>query len=501
MQYTLTTFSNSSMTQFTTKIPPPLHPYNFSFSNPNNNNIMNKNQQIPRTRPWPAFPTPKSLPTSTTFGDATCMEQLLVHCANAIETNDVTLAQQILWVLNNIAPPDGDSNQRLAGSFLRALTARAANTGSCKMLAAVADAAANRNSLAIETHRFSVIELANFVDLTPWHRFGFTAANAAILEATEGFSVIHIVDLSLTHCMQIPTLIDAIAGRHEVPPVIKLTVPGAAFREGNINIPPILDLSYEELGAKLVNFARSKNVVMEFSVVSSSYADGFASLIEHLRVQHIVSVAEGHRPNEALVINCHMMLHYIPDETALVHHHHETDSNLNPFIVHDYSSSSSSPSSSSSSLRSMFLKAVRSLEPTIMVLVDEDVDLISNNLVCRLRSAFNYLWIPYDTVDTFLPRGSKQRQWYEADICWKIENVIAHEGAERVERVEPKSKWEQRMRNASFHGIGFSEESISEVKGMLDEHAAGWGVKKEDDNLLLTWKGHNVIFASAWLPA
>ncbi|MED6192196.1 hypothetical protein PIB30_008075 [Stylosanthes scabra] len=452
--------------------------------------ISRNQQQIPRTRQWPAFPTPKSLPTSTTFGDATCMEQLLVHCANAIETNDVTLAQQILWVLNNIAPPDGDSNQRLAGSFLRALTSRAANTGSSKMLAAVADAAANRTSLATETHRFSVIELANFVDLTPWHRFGFTAANAAILEATEGFSVIHIVDLSLTHCMQIPTLIDAIAGRHEVPPVIKLTVPGAASREGNINIPPLLDLSYEELGAKLVNFARSKNVVMEFRVVSSSYADGFASLIEHLRMQHIVYAAEGHHPNEALVINCHMMLHYIPDETAL-------DSNPNPFLVHDYSSSSSS----SSSLRSMFLKAVRSLEPTIMVLVDEDADLISNNLVCRLRSAFNYLWIPYDTVDTFLPRGSKQRQWYEADICWKIENVIAHEGVERVERVEPKSKWEQRMRNASFHGIGFSDESVSEVKGMLDEHAAGWGVKKEDDNLILTWKGHNVIFASAWLPA
>jgi hypothetical protein len=35
---------------------------------------------------------------------------------------------------------------------------------------------------------------------------------------------------------------------------------------------------------------------------------------------------------------------------------------------------------------------------------------------------------------------------------------------------------------------------------MLDEHAAGWGLKKEDDDLVLTWKGHNVVFASAWLP-
>jgi hypothetical protein len=429
------------------------------FSNP----TMNKSQ-IHRTRPWAGFPTSKALGS---FGDANCMEQLLVHCANAIESNDATLAQQILWVLNNIAPPDGDSNQRLACGFLRALIARAAKSGSCKLqLAAMANANTN---LAIDTHRFSVIELASFVDLTPWHRFGFSAANAAILEAVEGYSVIHIVDLSLTHCMQIPTLIDAIASRHEVPPLLKLTVAAAED-----DIPPMLDLSYEELGSKLVNFARSKNVMMEFRVSPSSYKDGFATLIEQLRMQHLVYSESG----EALVVNCHMMLHYIPEESF-----------------------ESCYAFESSSLRTMFLKSLRSLDPTIVVLVDEDADLTSNNMVCRLRSAFNYLWIPYDTMDTFLPHGSKQRQWYEADICWKIENVIAHEGLQRVERLEPRSRWVQRMRNANFCGVPFAEDAVSEVKTMLDEHAAGWGLKKEEEDLVLTWKGHNVVFATAWLPA
>ncbi|KAF7828638.1 scarecrow-like protein 32 [Senna tora] len=392
------------------------------------------------------------------------MEQLLLHCANAIDTNDFTLAQQILWVLNNIAPPDGNSNQRLASAFLRALAARAAKSGTCKMLA---------HAPPIHTHTFSIIELANFVDLTPWHRFGFTAANSAILELTQGYSVIHIVDLTSTHCMQIPTLIDAIASRHhDVPPLIKLTV--AAHR----NIPPILDLSYDELGAKLVNFARSKNVILEFKVISSSYKDGFASLIEHLRVQHMIFVAEGQR-REALVINCHMMLHYIPDETLIMNSDQE----------------------SWSSLRSMFLKAVRSLEPTIVVLVEEDADLTWKSLESRVRAAFNYLWIPYDTVDTFLARGSVQREWYEADIGWKIENVVAEEGVERVERAEGKTKWEERMRDAKFEGIGWTEDGVSEVKAMLDEHAAGWGFKKDNQHLVLTWKGHNVVFASLWMPA
>nr|XP_023922588.1 scarecrow-like protein 32 [Quercus suber]POE97800.1 scarecrow-like protein 32 [Quercus suber] len=404
------------------------------------------------------------------------MEQLLVHCADAIESNDATLAQQILWVLNNIAPPDGDSNQRLTCGFLRALIARAANSGSCKMLAAMANAHCN---LAMDVYKFSIIELASFVDLTPWHRFGFTAANAAILDAVEGYTAIHIVDLSMTHCMQIPTLVDAIANRHEVPPLLKLTVVTSLE-----DVPPILDLSYDELGSKLVNFARSKNVMMEFRVIPSSYKDGFANLIEQLRVQNYLYADS----NEALVINCHMMLHYIPEETLSA-------------IPTSNSSLYAFDCLPSSSLRTMFLKALRSLDPTIVVVVDEDADFTSNNLVCRLRSAFNYLWIPYDTMDSFLPRGSMQRLWYEADICWKIENVIAHEGFQRVERLEPKSRWVQRMRNANFRGIAFGEDAVTEVKTMLDEHAAGWGLKKEEEDLVLTWKGHNVLFATAWVLA
>lgn len=330
-------------------------------------------------------------------------------------------------------------------------------------------AAISNSNITIQTHKFSIIELASFVDLTPWHRFGFTAANAAILEAIEGYSTVHIIDLSLTHCMQIPTLIDAMAGKSDSPPLLKLTIAGATE-----DVPPMLDLSYDELGVKLVNFARSRNIILEFNVIPSTSLDGFCSLIEHLKIQTLVN---GTERNEALIINCHMMLHYIPEEPTTT-----------PFSFED------------STPRSMFLKQIRSLNPTLVVLVDEDADFTSNNLVCRLRSAFNYLWIPYDIVDTFLPKGSKQRQWYEADICWKIENVIAQEGSHRMERLEPRARWVQRMRNTGFRGVGFGEDIVGEVKGLLDEHAAGWGLKKEDDDLVLTWKGHNVVFATAWVP-
>ncbi|KAM1728406.1 hypothetical protein ACFX12_018909 [Malus domestica] len=347
-------------------------------------------------------------------------------------------------------------------------------------------------NFTIHTHKFSIVELASFIDLTPWHRFGFTATNAAILEAVEGYSVVHIVDLSLTHCMQIPTLVDAIASRQDgnvSPPLLKLTVAGTME-----DVPPMLDLSYEELGSKLVNFARSRNIILEFRVIPSSYTDGFANLIQQLRVQNLVYAESG----EALVVNCHMMLHYISEEALTLPAINPNPSSSGSTSSYAFNVASSS---SSSSLRTVFLKELGGLDPTIVVLVNEDVDLTSNNLVCRLRSAFNYLWIPYDTVDTFLPRGSKQKQWYEADVCWKIENVIAYEGFQRVERLEPKCRWVQRMRNANFRSVSFGEDAVSEVKAMLDEHAAGWGLKREEEDVVLTLKGHNVVFATAWMPA
>nr|WGT02533.1 SCL32 [Tamarix hispida] len=530
------------MMQFTENPPVPPPPFQqLIFHDPlssSSNTIMDTTSKSQNHRarpwPWPGFPTTtttsssssssksSSLPlgiSSSNIGDASCMEQLLVHCANAIENNDATLAQQILWVLNNIATPDGDSNQRLACAFLRALVVRAANNGTCKMMlsstTASASAMASAPLAGMTTHRYSVLELANYVDLTPWHRFGFTAANAAIVDVIDGYSVVHIVDFSLTHCMQIPTLIEAIADRQRqqlerggsVPSLhVKLTVAGLTE-----DIPPLLEenffSSYDELGSKLVSFARSRNVTLEFKVIPTSPSDGFSSIIQHLQQSTTL---------EALIINCQMMLRYIhPDDTN--HDHHRSlipiSSSTSPPIYNDYSSllQTCSPSvvpltstitTTSSGTRSMFLKTVRSLNPTLVLLVDEDVDFTSNNLVCRLRSAFNYMWIPYDTVDTFLTKGSKQRKWYEAEICWKIENLLAHEGLQRVERQENKSQWVQRMKNAGFQSIGFGDDAVSEVKNLLEEHAAGWGSKKDDDHhLVLTWKGHNVVFANAWVPS
>ncbi|KAK9670283.1 hypothetical protein RND81_13G191300 [Saponaria officinalis] len=421
------------------------------------------------------------------------MEQLLVHCAQAIENNDMNPAQQILWVLNNIAPPDDDSNHRLTRAFLRALILRGTlapptykfnynnnNSNSNNEYYSL-----NNNSHCVNYNKLSLLEVANFVHLTPWYRFGFTTSNLMILDTIvekynhnnglDNSMIIHIVDISITQCMQIPTLIDMISTRFQppqCPPIVRLTV-GVVTE----HVPPMFEcVSYEDVGLRLVNFARSRGVVLEFNVVHTTPFDGFASLIDQVRHR------QHHHDNlnytkevtqEMLVINCQMTLHHLQQQD-------EFDNNI-------------------MSTRSIFLNEIRNLDPDIVIIVEEDVDFTSNNLIERVKSAFNYFWIPFDTVDTFLPKENKERECYEADICWKIENVITYEGGQRVERQEPRRRWVERMLEAGFRTVVVGEEAVAEVKGMVEEHGVGWGSKKEEDQLVLTWKGHNVAFASAWI--
>ncbi|CAI9090333.1 OLC1v1025084C1 [Oldenlandia corymbosa var. corymbosa] len=394
--------------------------------------------------------------------DGACIEKLLLHCASALENNDVTLAQQVMWVLNNVASPVGDPNQRLAWWFLRALISRVGSLCPTSMNL-------NRSSITSPAQRrlMTVTELAGYVDLIPWHRFGFCASNSAISKAIQGYNKVHIIDFSVTHCMQWPTLIDALAKRSEGPPSVRISVP--SWRP---QVPPLLNVTSEEVGQRLGNFAKFKDVPFEFHVFgeedqtlsfsSSSPCNSHFDLLLNQLNPSMLNLKE----DEALVINCQNWIRYLPmNEGSVLPDSHE--------II---------------SCRDIFFDTIKGLNPCIITVVDEDSDLGALSLTSRITTCFNYLWIPFDALETFLSKDNTQRIEYEADIGHKIENIIAFEGTQRIERLESGIKFSQRMQNNGFSSVPFGEDTISEVKFLLDEHASGWGMKKEDDMLVLTWK-------------
>lgn len=395
--------------------------------------------------------------------DGACMEKLLLHCASALESNDGTLAQQVMWVLNNVASLVGDPNQRLTAWFLRALICRASKV-----------CAVNFNgSNTIQRRMMTVTELAGYVDLIPWHRFGFCTSNSVILKAIEGYSKVHILDFSITHCMQWPTLIDALAKRPQGPPSLKITVPSC-----RPHVPPLLNVSSKEVGLRLCNFAKCRDVPLEFNVIDDHSSPNscenmhFGSLLDHLSTHAMLNLSN----DEALVINCQNWIRFLSDE--------QTGSNTQEC-----------------SLRDAFLRAIKGLNPCIVLIVDEDSELCESSLTSRITTCFNYLWIPFDALETFLPRDSCQRLDYESDIGHKIENIISCQGVQRIEKLESGMQLSQRMKNAGFFSIPFLDDTVEEVKSLLDEHASGWGMKREEDMLVLTWKGHNSVFSTAWVSS
>lgn len=380
------------------------------------------------------------------------MEQLLVQCAVALEASDITQAQQTIFVINNIAAVDGDPNQRLLAYFLKALILRASRFAPHLL--------AEGGSCLLRTKKLkSVLELTNYIDVMPWYRFGFIAANGAMLEAFEGKEKVHILDFNVSHCMQWPTLIEALAERSEGPPQVRLTVCVSKFP-----IPPLLEVPYEDLITRLAKFARSKNVPFEYTLLAED--------VEDLDTSKIYI-----REDEALAVNCLFRLRYVSEESFT------------------YAESLSSP-------RDQVMKLIRNLNPAIVTLIEEDANLTSPKMVSRLRAAFNYLWIPFDALHTLLPKESQQRLIYEDEVAAKIENLVACEGRHRIERLETKDRWVQRMKRARFEMVAFSEDVVAENKLMLGEHSGCWSLRKDEDEdvLFLNWKGHTVSFATAWVP-
>ena len=146
----------------------------------------------------------------------------------------------------------------------------------------------------------SLDELTKFVGMTPHYCFGFMAANGALLEAFEGRKEVHIVDFSISHCMQWPTFIQALADRTEGPPHVRLTVSSTAAQLPTL---PKLKATYEYLGSRLINFAASRGVHLQFHVLSQPLEDLEASDL-------------GLREGECLGVNCALRLHYVADESS-----------------------------------------------------------------------------------------------------------------------------------------------------------------------------------------
>ncbi|XP_047978172.1 protein SHORT-ROOT-like [Salvia hispanica] len=205
-------------------------------------------------------------------GEAKWAAKLLRECAAAMSQKDSGKMHHLLWMLNELASPYGDPDQKIAAYFLQALFCKATDSGRrCyKTLASVAE-----RSHSFDSSRKLILK---FQEVSPWTTFGHVASNGATLEAFEGEPNLHIIDVSTTLCTQWPTLLEALATRTDDTPRLRLTVVAATAA---------VKSAMKEITPRIEKFARLMGVPFELSVVADLSKDS-------------LTVREG----EAVAVNC-----------------------------------------------------------------------------------------------------------------------------------------------------------------------------------------------------
>uniref|UniRef100_A0A6N2LP40 Uncharacterized protein n=1 Tax=Salix viminalis TaxID=40686 RepID=A0A6N2LP40_SALVM len=137
------------------------------------------------------------------------------------------------------------------------------------------------------------------------------------------------------------------------------------------------------------------------------------------------------------------------------------------------------------------LSKVKDLEVDIMVISEQEANLNSPELSNRLEQSLQY----YSTILESPEQGDDRFMTRETYFRRQIENVVACEGIDRVERIESFDQWQHRLSQAGFspiplQAVHFEHDWLSSFEKM--------GIKHTDGHIQLSWHGFLFAVASAW---
>ncbi|OIT36546.1 PREDICTED: scarecrow-like transcription factor PAT1 [Nicotiana attenuata] len=370
------------------------------------------------------------------------LKQVLIACAKAIADNNLVTAEWLMSELRTVVSVCGSPIQRLGAYMLEGLVARLASSGSSIYK-------------SLRCKEPTSVELMSYMhllyEICPYFKFGYLSANGAIVDAMKEENTIHIIDFQISQGSQWITLIHALAARPGGPPRIRITgiddSTSAYARGGGIEI----------VGRRLSSIAASCNVPFEFHPVAASCSD---VEIEHLKV----------RSGEPLAVNFALILHHMPDESVGTQNH-----------------------------RDRLLRMVKSLTPKIVTLVEQESNTNRVQFFPRFLETLNYYLSIFESIDVALPRDHKQRINVEQHcLAREIVNIIACEGAERVERHELLERWRSRFLMAGFNPYPLSSSVNATIKTLLENYYQSYTLDERNGALYLGWMKRDLVASCAW---
>lgn len=370
------------------------------------------------------------------------LKQVLIACARAVADNDFYMVEWLVTELRQMVSVSGEPIERLGAYLLEGLIARLASSGSSIYKALRCKEPASSDLLSY---------MHVLYEVCPFFKFGYMSANGAIAEAMKGEDMVHIIDFQIAQGSQWVSLIQALAARPGGPPRVKITgiddSVSAYARGGGLQI----------VGKRLSQLAASCNVLFEFHAAAMSGTD---VELEHLGV----------KPGEALAVNFAFQLHHMPDESVSTKNH-----------------------------RDRILRMVKSLSPKVVTLVEQESNTNTAPFFPRFLETLDYYNAIFESIDVSLSRENKQRINVEQHcLARDIVNIIACEGAERVERHELLGKWKARFRMAGFTPYPLSSLVNVTIKSLLGNYCEHYWLEERDGILYLGWKNRVLVVSCAW---
>ncbi|MBA0681745.1 hypothetical protein Goari_023525 [Gossypium aridum] len=369
-------------------------------------------------------------------------KQMLIECAAILSEGHIEKASAIINELRQKVSIQGDPPQRIAAYMVEGLAARMAASGKSLYKALRCKEPPSSDRLAAMQILFEVC---------PCFKFGFMAANGAIIEAFKGEKRVHIIDFDISQGSQYITLIQTIAKLPGKPPHLRLT--GVDDPESVQRLNGGLEI----VGLRLEKLAEILGVPFEFRAVPSRTSLVAPSMLDC-------------KPGEALIVNFAFLLHHMPDESV---------STINQ--------------------RDQLLRMVKSMNPKLVTVVEQDVNTNTSPFFPRFIEAYSYYSAVFDSLDATLPRESQDRMNVERQcLARDIVNIIACEGEERIERYEVAGKWRARMIMAGFKSCPMSSNVIDTIQKLIKEYCDRYKLKEDVGALHFGWEDKSLIVASAW---
>ncbi|CAM6104505.1 unnamed protein product [Calypogeia fissa] len=377
--------------------------------------------------------------------------QLLIACAQSIQIGDLFSAKNTVMKINQtlaMAPQQGGPMSRVAAHFAEALTNRIYGSHHSPN----SQEALIQSSAGISPSALSEILHFQFYETCPYLKFAHFTANQAILEAFKGAKFVHVIEFNLNHGLQWPALIQALAMRPGGPPVLRLTGIG----------PPEIGEEHDSLkqiGLDLAKLAESLKVRFEFRGVVANKLDDIKDWMLQVR------------PGEVVAVNSMMQLH------KLLY-----DDGCNHAGIDDV------------------LRTVKSLNPKIVTISEQEAKHNCSSFLDRFMEALHFYSSMFDSLEASnCPSGSEQQMLAEMYLGREINNIVACEGSERLERHETLDQWRIRLRNAGFSQIHMGPNAFKQAS-MLLTMFSGQGYRVQDNQgcLTLCWHDRPLIAASAW---